>query len=87
MSEHIINFDDYNSWQEYISRYMSKGFRFKDQETIIIQSGERVIGQWNGEDGHISEGRDKSRLWDMLLNYKGYRGFVQTKGYQPKGEK
>jgi len=56
--EVITTFDSYDQWEEYVTKNMSKADRFAIGSKTSIQSGDRVLAEWNGFDyGFVSEGR------------------------------
>ena len=65
--ERIRPYTDFEKWKSYAFMFMANASLRKDNNTIIIESSDRVLAQWMGYNGYVSEGRTKNRLWKMLL--------------------
>ena len=56
--EEIISFDVFGEWRQYIAKHMKNAIIYKMGKKTSVQSGNRVLAEWDGENyGFVSEGR------------------------------
>ena len=67
--EVVTTFKEQDKWEKYINTHMKNAPRHIINNKISIQSGDRVLAEWSGNYGFVSEGR---KLLERLANWKGY---------------
>lgn len=67
--EKIKKFATYEEWKMYVDQYAKNAYIFDLGGKISIQSGDRVLGEWDGEEGYFSESRPGIRLLEQLVTW------------------